>query len=160
MYLLRTAVDMDSERLAELYTIHWHEVVKFISARGLGHIAEELAQEVFIKVWRYHPEYPGPYLMGIARHTMADQWRRTKSRHRLEDLPLENYDAPTTPPAIDVHIDVERLIASLPEKWREPVRLHYLMELSVPETAIALGVSRITAKGLISRGIQYLRRKR
>ncbi|XOV78471.1 MAG: RNA polymerase sigma factor [Aestuariibacter sp.] len=53
-------------------------------------IAEDLVQETFIKVLAYRSSYQGRgsfrgWLYGIARNTMADQYRKSQNRHESHD---------------------------------------------------------------------------
>lgn len=54
-------------------------------------------------------------------------------------------------------IDVRKALAGLPRRTRAAIALHYLAGLTVPETAIALGVSQNTIKSQLKTGLGRLR---
>jgi RNA polymerase sigma factor (sigma-70 family) len=54
-------------------------------------------------------------------------------------------------------LDVRKALAGLPRRTRAAIALHYLAGLTVPETAIALGVSPNTVKSQLKAGLGRLR---
>ncbi len=54
-------------------------------------------------------------------------------------------------------LDVRRALAGLPRRTRAAIALHYLAGLTVPETALALGVSPNTIKSQLKTGLGRLR---
>ena len=114
--------------------------------------AEEVTQDIFLKLWRVLPDYdgraaPGTWLYCIARNTClsaarAEQYRRT--------LPL---DAVSEPAARTAGTDLElaQCIERLPEAQRQVITLFYLQEKRVDEVARMLDLPEGTVKSHLHR---------
>ncbi|PWJ51193.1 RNA polymerase sigma-70 factor, ECF subfamily [Quadrisphaera granulorum] len=67
-----------AERLTRLYREHAPRVLGFLLRRGAADAAPDLLSEVFATAWRrVHdvPEPALPWLLGVARNTLAHHWR-------------------------------------------------------------------------------------
>jgi RNA polymerase sigma-70 factor (ECF subfamily) len=155
----------------------WEEVVHQHSARvyrlayrltGNQHDAEDLTQEVFVRVFRSLSTYtPGTFegwLHRITTNLFLDQVRR-KKRIRFDALaddasermpgrepdPSRAYD--------DAHLDddVQRALDSLPPDFRAAVVLCDIEGLSYEEVAATRGIQLGTVRSRIHRGRSQLR---
>lgn len=115
--------------------------------------AEDAVQETFAAIWRaaasYRPERgPGaPWLFGVARNAMINQWRR-----RL-DIPAEVIEEPSLEPGPDERAEqawrsfcIHRSLEVLSADQRTLVELAYWKGLSQSEIAAALGIPLGTVK--------------
>ena len=155
----------------------WEEVVRTHSARvyrlayrltGDRHDAEDLTQEVFVRVFRSLSTYaPGTFegwLHRITTNLFLDQARR-KSRIRFEGLAEDAAERlpgrePTPAQAyFDTHLDgdIEAALAALPPEFRAAVVLCDIEGLSYEEIAATLGVKLGTVRSRIHRGRAQLR---
>ena len=155
----------------------WDEVVRTHSARvyrlayrltGDRHDAEDLTQEVFVRVFRSLSTYaPGTFegwLHRITTNLFLDQARR-KSRIRFEGLAEDAAERlpgrePTPAQAyFDTHLDgdIEAALAALPPEFRAAVVLCDIEGLSYEEIAATLGVKLGTVRSRIHRGRGQLR---
>ena len=155
----------------------WEEVVRTHSARvyrlayrltGDRHDAEDLTQEVFVRVFRSLSTYaPGTFegwLHRITTNLVLDQARR-KSRIRFEGLAEDAAERlpgrePTPAQAyFDTHLDgdIEAALAALPPEFRAAVVLCDIEGLSYEEIAATLGVKLGTVRSRIHRGRAQLR---
>ena len=154
----------------------WDEVVRTHSARvyrlayrltGNPHDAEDLTQEVFVRVFRSLASYtPGTFegwLHRITTNLFLDQVRR-KARIRFDALPddAERLPSPDRGPAQvydDTHFDhdVQAALDALPPDFRAAVVLCDLEGLSYEEIAATLGVKIGTIRSRIHRGRSQLR---
>ncbi|MDX2236740.1 MAG: sigma-70 family RNA polymerase sigma factor [Hyphomonadaceae bacterium] len=125
--------------------------------------AEDLVQDTLIALHTkrdtYDPAYPlTAWLYAIARYRLIDHVRRQKRRgvHTEidDDLAFTESDAD----ASDARRDVSVLLAQLPQKQRDAIRLVKLDERSVRETAQEMGISESDVKISIHRGIKTLAR--
>lgn len=123
--------------------------------------AEDLTAEVFLTAM-------GPlrtsvstgearaYLLATARTVLAGHWRRTLGRPVTvldDDDRIE--DAPTGPPRNDVATGrVQRILATLPERYRRILELRFLQASSIKEAAAEMGVSVANAKVLQHRALR------
>ncbi|WP_302053532.1 RNA polymerase sigma factor SigE [Nocardioides panacis] len=156
----------------------WDEIVAQHSARvyrlayrltGNPHDAEDLTQEVFVRVFRSLSSYtPGTFegwLHRITTNLFLDQARR-KAKIRFDALAD---DAETRLPskalAPDVQVldglfdeDVESALAALPPDFRAAVVLCDIEGLSYEEIADVLGLKLGTVRSRIHRGRTMLRK--
>jgi RNA polymerase sigma factor (sigma-70 family) len=155
----------------------WDELVRQHSARvyrlayrltGNMHDAEDLTQEVFVRVFRSLPGYtPGTFegwLHRITTNLFLDMARR-RQRIRFEGLGdqavgLLRDDEPTPAQAFDArHLDadVQQALEALAPEYRAAVVLCDIEGLSYEEIASTLGVKLGTVRSRIHRGRAQLR---
>jgi RNA polymerase sigma factor (sigma-70 family) len=155
----------------------WDELVRQHSARvyrlayrltGNTHDAEDLTQEVFVRVFRSLPSYtPGTFegwLHRITTNLFLDMARR-RQRIRFEGLGnqavgLLRDDEPTPAQAFDArHLDtdVQAALEALAPAYRAAVVLCDIEGLSYEEIAGTLGVKLGTVRSRIHRGRAQLR---
>ena len=134
------------------------------------HDAEDATQETFLRVLRYSSklaevEEPKTWLARIAWRVAVD---RSKRRGRTREVALEDpvteAVSPEAPADETVHsaelgAAVERLIAALPAKLREPLILSAIEEMSPREIAVTLGISEAAVRSRVFRARQILREK-
>jgi RNA polymerase sigma-70 factor (ECF subfamily) len=156
----------------------WDEVVREHGARvyrlayrltGNTHDAEDLTQEVFVRVFRSLDSYtPGTFegwLHRITTNLFLDLARR-RQRIRFEGLAEETAgrlsgDEPTPAQAFDARhfdSDVQEALRALAPEYRAAVVLCDIEGLSYEEIAAALGVKLGTVRSRIHRGRAQLRR--
>jgi RNA polymerase sigma-70 factor (ECF subfamily) len=155
----------------------WDEVVRQHSARvyrlayrltGNPHEAEDLTQDVFVRVFRSLENYvPGTFegwLHRITTNLFLDQVRR-KQRIRFDALAedaddrLPSRDRGPEDVYDDTHFDpdVQKALQSLPPDFRAAVVLCDIEGLSYEEIAATLGVKLGTVRSRIHRGRAQLR---
>ena len=154
----------------------WDEVVRTHSARvyrlayrltGNPHDAEDLTQEVFVRVFRSLANYtPGTFegwLHRITTNLFLDQVRR-KARIRFDALPddaerLPSGDRGPAQVYDETHFDhdVQAALDALPPDFRAAVVLCDLEGLSYEEIASTLGIKIGTVRSRIHRGRSALR---
>jgi RNA polymerase sigma factor (sigma-70 family) len=155
----------------------WEDVVREHSARvyrlayrltGNSHDAEDLTQEVFVRVFRSLPTYtPGTFegwLHRITTNLFLDITRR-RQRIRFEGLGEETAARlkgaePTPSQAFDdrhLDHDIAAALADLPPEYRAAVVLCDIEGLTYEEIADALGVKLGTVRSRIHRGRAQLR---
>jgi RNA polymerase sigma-70 factor, ECF subfamily len=138
--------------------------------------AEDLAQEVFLRVYRARKQYSPSakfttWLFRIATNLALNSMR--DNRHRKMDVsidatPLDEDVAPMQLPAPEMRIDehmIERdradfirsAISALPEKQRVAVLLHKYEEMDYGEIARILDCSESALKSLLFRAYETLR---
>ena len=137
------------------------------------HDAEDATQETFMRVLRYRAklaavEDPKTWLARIAWRVALD---RSGRRGRMREIPLEDPEKPVVEVASsDTPADeimhgtqigavLERLIAALPEKLREPLILSTSEEMSPREVAATLGTNEAAVRSRVFRARQILQEK-
>ncbi len=167
-----------SEAMQELVE-RWQQPVMNFVFRTLPDAteAEDLAQAVFVQLWktaeRYQPSARfSTYLFTIARNLTLNEVRR-RARHPADSIdvthpedeghPLRQYADPGAPGAdlvatrTELHAKVDSALADLPEKQRTALLLCREGELSYEEIASVLGTSLQATKSLIHRAREVLK---
>jgi len=134
---------------------------------GNAHDAEDLTQDVFVRVFRSLADYtPGTFegwLHRITTNLFLDRMRR-QQKIRFDALPedterLAGREASPEAVYAEAHLDadVEAALAALPPDFRAAVVLCDIEQLSYEEIAQTLGVKLGTVRSRISRGRAMLR---
>jgi len=126
---------------------------------GDWHLADDLTSTVLVKLLRHWKrttamEHRDAYVRRMLMSAWLDErrrpWRRESSTDRLPDRTATVADA-------DRRLDVLSLLAGLPPRRRAVLVLRYFCDLSVEETAQALGCSEGTVKSQAARALETLR---
>jgi len=137
-------------------------------------IAEELAQEVFLRVYRSRASYEPTakfktWLFRIATHLALNWLRDEKHERGQERLDDVSTDLPARQisdrrPSVEQELvysvrleEIRRAIAALPEKQRAAVLMHKYEEMEYTQIARALGCSESAVKSLLFRAYETLR---
>jgi len=116
--------------------------------------AEDVTQEIFLKLWQALPDYdgrasPGTWLYSIARNTCLSALRSNSYR---KVLPPDVTAEPAIPArTVITEIELQQSIDRLPETQRTVITLFYLQEKSIDEVARMLGIPEGTVKSHLHR---------
>ncbi|MBM6618256.1 sigma-70 family RNA polymerase sigma factor [Bacillus suaedaesalsae] len=131
----------------------------FVKDKGL---AEDIAQEVFIKCYRHLDKFRGDaeiksWIYRIAVNTAKDFVRRKKykilyfQKEALEHL-IRSETLEDTYVERSENNQLLQKVLSLKPKYREVIILHYFHDLKITEISEALGVNSNTVKTRLKRG--------
>ncbi len=167
--------DGDGASFALLLEKHRNSVVHFVYRMVQDFaVAEELGQEVFLRVYRSRATYEPTakfttWLFRIATH-LALNWIRDGKRERgQERLDAQQEGAPARQVSdrkptmeasmvYDVKLNqVREAIALLPEKQRSAVLMHKYEEMEYSQIATVLNCSESAVKSLLFRAYESLR---
>ena len=174
--LIRRVLDGDQSAFTALVN-KYQKSVHALVWRKIGdfHIAEELTQDVFLKVYKRlstlkRPElFPGWLYVIATRHCMS--WLRKKelptkslntmSTVELEEICYTQYEADRGEAAAIEHQRefVKRLLQKLPESERTVVTLYYLAEMKSEDISKFLGVSSNTVRSRLRRARERLQKE-
>ena len=154
------------ERLVERYSAKvFHLAYSMI---GNETQAEDMAQEVLLRIWKGLPGYHGgaslsTWIYTVARNTCLTELKR-RSLH-----PTVSMDEPGFAAAIDsvpalqssdpeagLEMDVRQMLSQLPEKYRQVITLFYLEQKSYEMVASLLDVPLGTVKTFLYRAKREL----
>ena len=164
----------DDGAFERLVAKHQNAVIGTISKMtGRPSDAEDLAQQVFVRVWKSAPRYTATakfttWLFTIVRNLVFNDTRRSFRRHELSleareaDSHIEQPDVLTPQPDADLlHNEdrdaADRAIAALPEPQRLAVVMRRFEDSSYEEIAAVLGTSVPAVKSLLFRARQQIR---
>jgi RNA polymerase sigma-70 factor, ECF subfamily len=137
------------------------------------HDAEDATQETFVRVLRYRSKLAAvedhkTWLARIAWRVAVDRSKQPSRKREvaLEDPErpveeVESSDAPADETILGKQMggQLEKLIAALPEKLREPLVLSAVEEMSPREVAATLGINEAAVRSRVFRARQILRAK-
>lgn len=150
-----------TQTFEEFYTAHFRSVaVQIYVAFGDRAEAQDIAQEAFLRAlsrWEKLVSFDDPvsWVRRVAWNLAISRWRRVRTalrflqRHRVEHAPEPGPE----------HVALSAALATLPERQRRAVVLHYLADLSVADIAGQEGVAEGTVKSWLHRGRQALARQ-
>lgn len=134
---------------------------------GDWHLAEDLMQATLIKLYRAWPrighlESMGGYARKALLRTWLDEkrrpWRRAEVRAaELPDRPDDSAGPAELAVRRQVSDLVHRALLNVPPRQRAVLVLRYFDDLSIAETAEAMGCSEGTVKSQAARGLANLR---
>jgi len=170
----RSQDESRNEMLETLVREHSRLVYRIAYAVLRGHHdAEDATQETFMRVLRYSSklaavEDPKTWLARIAWRVAVD---RSRQRGRTREIALDDPEKPIPEAASsDAPADetlhgaeliaaLERVIAALPEKLREPLILSTIEEMSPREVAATLGINEAAVRSRVFRARQILKER-
>ena len=150
-------------------------VIHFLYRMVLNHgVSEELAQEVFLRVYRSRATYEPTakfttWLFRIATHLALNWLRDGKHEKAQAQFDDDSGDSPSREvadrgPSVEQRLvyqvrldEVRRAVAALPDKQRAAVLMHKYEEMEYSQIAKVLGCSDSAVKSLLFRAYESLR---
>jgi RNA polymerase sigma-70 factor (ECF subfamily) len=173
--LMLRVKDGDSASFGVLLEKHRVPVIRFVYRLVQEQaVSEELAQEVFLRVYRSRSSYEPTakfktWLFRIASH-LALNWLRDekheRGQERLDDVTTDLPARQITDrrPSVEQELvyavkleEVRQAVAALPEKQRAAVLMHKYEEMEYTQIAKVLGCSESAVKSLLFRAYETLR---
>jgi RNA polymerase sigma-70 factor, ECF subfamily len=165
----------DEASFALLLDKHRSSVIHFLYRMVQNQaISEELAQEVFLRVYRSRETYEATakfttWLFRIATHVALNWLRDRKQERSQESLDDDGDDkharhVPDLSPLVEQRMvaevkadEIRRAVAALPEKQRAAVLMHKYEEMEYAQIARVLSCSESAVKSLLFRAYETLR---
>ena len=168
--LMEQARGGNTAAAGELIELFYERIYAFLRRLAANDAdAADLTQRTFSRMWQALPGFAGrssvaSWIHSIAYHAYVD-WRRS-DRH-TEPRPDEWWAARPAPEArpdevvarTDLAATVYGLVDELEPELRHTVQLHYYQDLTLQETADALGVATSTVKYRVRQALAELQRK-
>lgn len=122
--------------------------------------ARDLVQTTLLKLYRAWPRvsaatHVGAYAQTTLVRTFLESQRRWRRERELQRLP----DPPRSEGSADLRLTLLDALADLPARARAVVVLRYWEDLSIEQTAEALGCSAGTVKSQSTRALSTLRER-
>lgn len=164
--LAARAVTRDQSAWEQIFELHYRSVFAYVRYRLRAlHEAEDIASQVFEVAYSRADrfDYRGvpieAWLMGIARNLVRDHIK--KLGRRGFDAGLDEIIEPSEPDradAVDLRRDLLAAMGALTEDQQEVIRLRFLLDRSVAETAVLMGRSEDAVKNLQRRALAAMHR--
>jgi len=173
--LMLRVKDGDGASFGVLLEKHRSSVIHFLYRMVQNQaVAEELAQDVFLRVYRSRGTYEPTakfttWLFRIATHLALNALRDGKNErfeerldHHADDMPARQVQdgRPSVEQALvfEARLDeVRRAVAGLPDKQRAAVLMHKYQEMEYTQIAKVLNCSESAVKSLLFRAYETLR---
>jgi len=161
----RLATEGDTRAFERLYRGHATRV-HGLARRMVGHEeADELTQDVFVRVWEKLDTFRGEAAFGTWIHRVAinvmlarqETRRRDRGRFEVDDAKLDV--ASVAPREAESRVDLEAALASLPEGARKVFVLHDMEGYKHHEIAEMLKINVGTSKSQLHRARMLLRER-
>ena len=162
--LMRAIATEDHHAFAVLIRRHQSSLLNFFHRLGAYNEAEDLVQEVFLRLYRYRNRYIHnakftTFLYTIARHVWADRWRKLQRRLRIEERARQEMSA-----TCDGHmgrtrnaIDTQQALDRLPDKLRIVLVMNICQGLRYQEIGKVLGIPVGTVKSRVFLAMKQLK---
>ena len=154
----------DLAAFEELVRKHQRPLMNFFARLGAPSDVEDLAQETFVRLYKYRARYRPTakfttYLYLLARQVRIDFLRRTIRRDALHERAAKEAPQQEEPSAVaqGARIDAATALSHLSEAMREVVVLSILQGLPHAEVADILGIPVGTVKSRLSIALHRLR---
>jgi len=167
--IVQRARSGNEQALAELYDLYFPRIYRYVLARtGNPAEAEDITEEVFVRVlgaigafqWRQAPF--AAWLFRIAHNQLVSHARKNGARRRETPLAASIADpAPDPLTRVEDRLSLEHifdLARALPQAQREVLWLRFASDLSVSDTARALGKQENNVKVLQHKAIARLQK--
>ena len=160
-------VDLVNKYQKQVHALAWRKIGDF-------HIAEEITQDTFLKVYQKLSTLKNPNQFAGWLYVIAtNQCRAWLRKKRIETEPLEETDVEKIDEAYSRYVAeeqskatvetqrevVKKLLAKLKESERTVLTLHYFGEMTVEEISRFLGVSTSAIKLRLHRARQHLKKE-
>lgn len=165
--LVDRAREGDAEAFGLIYDRFQPEILRYLAHRTRdADVAEDLAQQVFLKAWQAIPRYQHrgvpfrAWLYRMAHNQMVDFFRAQRPTTDLEhvDLP-EDPEAEQRVLVQETNERLQEAMERLSEDHRQVLVLRFLLEKSAREIGEIMGRKEVTIRGLQMRALQALRRE-
>jgi RNA polymerase sigma factor (sigma-70 family) len=143
---------------SEWYAHEFHRVLATVAfAVGDVGLGEEATAEAFAKALADWPRvskmgHPAAWVRTTALNEIRSRWRRLRLERRYRAGLVERHASPPAEP----HPDLWAAVAGLGPRAREAIALRYIADLTEPEVAAAMGITRGAVAATLNRARHQL----
>ena len=157
-------------RIVEIYNLYYLDVYRFLVCfSGNQNDAEDLTQEVFIRVLKSLTNFNGKYnlktwIFSIAKHVAVDHYRKKRFVSLFKDVFFNQLSSNEKKPdevfeVTEIKRCIHEAIAKLKPNYRAVMILRGISECSIKETSDILQCSEAKVKVDYHRALKELKRK-
>lgn len=154
----------DRSAFEELVKRHQKKILNFFYRCNVQYDAEDLAQQTFVRLYRYRLNYKKSaklttFIFLLARQIWIDELRKRTRRKRLKEGWAEETVQVVEPitAVSDARVDIAAALAQLSEDMRLAVELGVYQGLNYSEVAQILEIPEGTVKSRIFNALRKLR---
>jgi RNA polymerase sigma-70 factor, ECF subfamily len=160
--LMQRAASGSESAFTALVRAHQQNLVNFFARMGAWNDCEDLAQETFVRLYRYRLQYRPEarfttFLYHLARNVWADRGRKMQRQEKLATAYEQELQAPSYPTVSASRLDVEAALDQLSPKLREVIVLNIYQGLRYQEVADVLQIPLGTVKSRINLALAALK---
>ncbi len=141
------------------------KVFQYLNGKVSAEVAQDLLQEIFIKIHKardqYSKQYPYlPWLFTISRNTLFDYFKSAKVSRKNSEVSLNENEMEILnlePADLGADVNLTSALSHLPENQRRAIELRYLREWSFEKIADDIQTTPVNVRKLVSRGVKKLR---
>lgn len=164
--LFRRMEQGDDNAAQELIAMYYPDILRYcIWNAPTRSLAEDAAQETFLKAIRYFDRYVHrgkfkPFLYQIAANTCIDMRRkRCLADVGYEELPEEAAYQENGFETVDENMQIRQIVRSLPKEQQDIVILRYQQELTLREIAQVVNLPLRTVQSKLRSALKKLRKE-
>lgn len=167
--LIARAKEGDKSAYGKLFRLCYKDIYDYILRRvGNVHDAEDLTMDVFSKGYAGVTSFEEmghsvrAWFYRIAHNSVVDHFRVSRESVDIDEIPGFASEEEAIEDVLSTSAEMERLyreVVRLPPAQAEVLLLRFMKDLSVSETAEALGKKKVTVRGLQFKGIKSLRER-
>jgi RNA polymerase sigma-70 factor (ECF subfamily) len=154
----------EEDAFALLIRRHQSPLLNFFHRLGANSDAEDLVQEVFLRLYRYRDRYAHSakfttFLYTLARRAWADRWRKRQRIERIEERARKEMPAESDGNLGRTRdtLDAQQALTQLPEKLRIVLVMSLYQGLRYDEIAAALEIPTGTVKSRVFLALRRLK---
>jgi RNA polymerase sigma factor (sigma-70 family) len=144
-----------------LYKRHSERIFSYLNKKVSSSIAEDLMQDVFIRLHKNKHRYNSkflflPWIFTVTRNALFDHFKKIETRVAQTSEPIDE-NTQTLEIVVPKENDTQSVLDHLPEDLRRIFELRYLKDWSFEDIAKETSTSPENIRQKISRGVKKLR---
>ena len=154
----------DENAFAALIRRHQNSLLNFFRRSGANTESEDLAQEVFLRLYRYRDRYVHnakftTFLYTLARHVWADRWRKLQRILRIQERAKQEMmtECDGNMGRVRDAMDTQQALEQLPDKLRIVLVMSICQGLRYSEIGDILGIPEGTVKSRVFLALKQLK---
>jgi RNA polymerase sigma-70 factor, ECF subfamily len=164
---MQTTIEAEVQQFEQLYQEHLDRIYRFVYSHVRNReAAEDLTSQIFLKALRgldleQSAHSSTAWLFRVAHTTVADYWRAhyRRTTYSLEELLEAGWEDPAAEEGSILSSNasedrVQGILQLLPARYREVLTYRFLLNLSVRETAVSMGLTETNVKVMQFRALK------
>ncbi|MBI3589070.1 MAG: sigma-70 family RNA polymerase sigma factor [Candidatus Liptonbacteria bacterium] len=166
--IIKKAIQGEASAFGLLYDFYQPKIYRFVLIKvGRREEAEDLTHQVFLSAWQNVSHYKdlgfpfSSWLYRIAKNQVVDYYRTSKATMAIEEVDPNYFAVPASAQfGLDDSLRLEQVrlaIQTLDQDYQDVVVMRFVEDLSIKETAAAIGKSEGAVKLIQHRAIKKLK---